>query len=303
MRARSRFVTLRPIVDLGSLPPPADFIADTRIEAAGDGRYCCDLSGRWNAAVYPFGGVAVAIALRAAQAELALPQQRLRTATTVFVSPVPEGKLEIDVARLRTGRQMSQLQVSARAAGSDDGGLTLLAAYGSEREGFTFVDSEPPAADEPDRYGPPPDPPEGFPRFRATFFEQIDTRPVRMNPPWKTDWTAGRAEAVRWMRYRSAPRLADGTLDPLALVALSDTMPPAIMQKLGPGNRPFFAPSCDLTVHCFGTTSEDWLLVRSRCRQAGEGYASASGEIWSRDRRLLVYATQVMLLRFEIPTA
>ena len=290
-------------MDEASLPPPADFIADTRIQSAGDGRYLCDLSGRWNAAVYPFGGVAVAIALRAAQAELGRSQQRLRTATTVFVSPVPEGKLEIDVARLRTGKQMSQLQVSARAAGSSDGGLTLLAAFGSEREGFTFVDSEPPAADEPEKYGPPLDPPEGFQRWRSTFFEQIDTRPVRMNPPWKTDWTPDRAEAVRWMRYRHAPRLADGTLDPLALVALSDTMPPAIMQKLGPGNRPFFAPSVDLTVHCFGGTSDEWLLVRSRCRQAGVGYASASCEIWSRDRRLLVYATQIMLLRFEIPTA
>jgi acyl-CoA thioesterase len=78
-------------------------------------------------------------------------------------------------------------------------------------------------------------------------------------------------------------------------------MPPSIGQKLGPGYPFFFAPSCDLSVHCFESTREEWLLVRSRCRQAGAGYASAECEIWSRDRRLLVYATQLMYLRFEPP--
>jgi acyl-CoA thioesterase len=99
------------------------------------------------------------------------------------------------------------------------------------------------------------------------------------------------------MRFRRAPRLADGSLDPLALVALSDTMPPAIGQRLGPGYPPFYAPSCDLTVHVFEVASDEWLLVRSRCRRAGEGYASAESEIWDRSGRLLVWATQLMYLR------
>ena len=301
MRPPIIFVTLRPIVEAGPLPEPADFIADTRVESVGAGLYRCDLSNRWNASVYPFGGVACAIALRAAQAELGASPQRLRSTTTVFVSPVPEGAIEIQVQRLRIGKSMSQLQATARAAGSREGGLTLLAAYGQEREGFAFVDSEPPQAPPPEQCSLPEEPPPGSRRFVANFFQQVETRLVRMHPSWKTDWTAGRAEAVRWMRYRRAPRLADGTLDPLALVAISDTMPPAIGQKLGPGFPFFFAPSCDLTVHCFESTREDWLLVRSRCRHAGDGYASAECEIWSRDRRLLVYATQTMYLRFEPP--
>ena len=37
--------------------------------------------------------------------------------------------------------------------------------------------------------------------------------------------------------------------------------------------------------------------MRTRCRHAGEGYASGECEIWSRDGRLLLYATQRMLLR------
>jgi acyl-CoA thioesterase len=288
-------------VDAGPLPDAADFAADTEVEPAGAGVYRCDLSDRWNAAVHPFGGIATAIALRAAERDLGHPDQRLRTATTVYVSPVPVGPLEIRVERLRSGRTGSQLLATARRAGATIGGLTLVAAYGQDREGFEFTDAEAPEVPPPERCPAPSDPPPGFRRWRSTFFEQIETRRVRMHAPWEEGWVAGRAEAVRWIRFRRTPRLADGAIDPLALVALTDTMPPAIGQRLGPGSPFFFAPSIDLTVHLFETTREEWLLVRSRCRRAGEGYASAECEVWSRDARLLAYATQLMLLRFALP--
>ena len=233
--------------------------------------------------------------------ELGHPDQRLRTATTFYVSPVPVGPLEIRVERLRTGRSGSQLLATARQAGSQSGGLTLVGVYGQDREGFEFTDAEHPEAPPPERCPPPSEAPPGYRRWRSTFFEQVETRNVRMHAPWEQGWEAGRAEALRWIRYRRAPRLADGTLDPLALVALTDTMPPAIGQKLGPGYPFFFAPSIDLTVHLFEATQDEWVLNRSRCRHAGRGYASAECELWSRDGRLLAYATQLMLLRFALP--
>ena len=284
-------------MDEASLPAAAEFRADTEVEPAGDGRYRCALSDRWNAALYPFGGVVLAIALRAAERELGDPSQRLRTATALFVSPVPVGPVEVETRRLRVGRTGSQLLAHLRSGGSAEGGLSLLAAYGREREGFAFTDLEPPEAPPPERCSPPADPPPEYPRWRASFFDQLETRNVRMRAPWEEGWEGGRAEALRWMRFRRAPRLADGTLDPLALVALSDTMPPAIGQRLGPRWPAFYAPSIDHCVHPLATTREEWLLVRSRCRHAGEGYASAECQIWSRDRRLLLHATQLMMLR------
>jgi acyl-CoA thioesterase len=280
-----------------ALPEPADFLADTAVEVAGPGLYRIDLSDRWNAALFPFGGVVSAIALRAMQAALGERGQRLRSTTSVYVSPVPTGPLEVRVQTLRHGRRMSQLLAGVRAAGSADGGLTVVAAFGEDREGFEILDGGPPDAPPPEAASLPEEPPPEFRRFRSTFFEQMDFRPVRMNPPWRTDWQAGPAEAVRWMRFRRAPRLADGTLDPLALVALSDTMPPAIGQALGPGGSPWFAPSVDLTTHVLESTREEWVLIRSRCRHAGGGYATADNELWSREGRLLVYATQIMYFR------
>ena len=279
------------------LPEPADFVADTTAERVSEGLHRIDLSDRWNAALYPFGGVVSALALRAMQTDLGERGQSLRSATSVYVSPIPTGPLEIRVETLRHGRRMSQLLANVRAAGSAGGGLTVVAAFGEDREGFDFLDVKPPDAPTPEAAPRAEDPPPDWARFRASFFEQVEMRPVRMNPSWRSDWQAGSAEAVRWMRYRRAPRRADGSIDPLALVALADTMPPAIIQKLGPGSPMFFAPSVDLTTHVLESTREEWVLARSRCRHASGGYASADNELWSPDGRLLVYATQVMFFR------
>jgi acyl-CoA thioesterase len=79
-------------------------------------------------------------------------------------------------------------------------------------------------------------------------------------------------------------------------------MPPAVGQYVGPGSRFFHAPSVDLTMHVFADTDEEWLLVRSLCRWAGDGYASAENTLWDASRRLIAHATQVMLIRFPDPS-
>jgi acyl-CoA thioesterase len=214
------------------LPEPADFLVDTAVERVAEGLHRIELSDRWNAAMYPFGSVASVLALRAMQADLGERGQRLRTATSMYVSPVPTGPLEIRVETLRHGRRMSQLLANVRAAGSSNGGLTVVAAFGEDREGFTFLDATPPEAPAPEM-APLPD----FRHFRASFFDQVEMRPVRMNPSWRSDWEAGPAEAVRWMRYRRAPRLADGTIDPLALVVSPTRCRPRSSRSSGPARR------------------------------------------------------------------
>jgi acyl-CoA thioesterase len=104
------------------------------------------------------------------------------------------------------------------------------------------------------------------------------------------------------MRYRVPPRLPDGRLDPLALPALADTMPPAVGQYLGPGTPFFHAPSVDLKMHFFADTEQEWLLLRTVAHWAGDGYASAENTLWDADRRLLAHATQLMLIRFPEPS-
>lgn len=278
---------------------------DTRVvrvrEAKGGAPalYRCTLSAAWNAQLYPFGGVASAIALRAMRDELDSPAHAPRTLTTVFASAVSHGELEIEVEVLRAGRGMSQLRATLRNAGSDDAGHVTIGVFGGARRGFSFTDVRPPDWVEPERARPPMDPPAHYPRFRSPFFEQLEVRQWNLHSSWETGWEAGRARASRWMRYRVPPLRPDGTLDPLAYVPVCDTMPPSVVQALGPGQPSFFAPSCDLTVQLFQETRSPWLLVDARTHFAGEGYASSTIDLWDVDRRLLARASQLMYLRLD----
>jgi acyl-CoA thioesterase len=104
------------------------------------------------------------------------------------------------------------------------------------------------------------------------------------------------------MRYRVPPRLADGSIDALSLIALADTMPPAVSQYLGPGYPFFHAPSVDLTMRFFADTDDEWCLFRSLSHWAGDGYASAEITLWDTRRTLLAHASQLMLIRFPDPS-
>ena len=275
----------------------------TQVEPLPDapGRYRANLSAAWDAPVYPSGGLVCATALRAMQAELDHPRQRLRTFSTLFVSTVTSGPLEIVVERLRDGKRMSQLRAEVRNPGRPEVGHVTSAAFGESRKGIEFSYSAAPEVGPPEEYPPPADPPPGAPVFRARFFENIETRRVRMFHSFEKNWEGGRAEAIRWIRYRVPPRLPDGRLDPLLLVALADTMPPGIGQYLGPGAPFFHAPSVDLNMHFFADTDQEWLIARAVGHWAGDGYASAEITLWDASRRLLAFATQVMLLRFPDP--
>jgi acyl-CoA thioesterase len=263
--------------------------------------YTAEVVAAWNAPLYPSGGVTTAIALRAMQTELDQPHQTLRSFSSMFVSTVPAGALEIDVERLRIGRRMSQLRSDLRGCGAADSGHVVTAAFGESREGFGFTYSAAPDVDEADAYPGLAEPPAGYPVFKAPFFQNVDVRRVRMFASFESDWEGGRAEAIRWIRYRSTPRLADGRIEPLSLIGLADTMPIAISQHEGPGYPFFHAPSVDLSMRFFADTEDDWVLSRAVCHWAGDGYASAEITLWDTQRRILAHANQLMLVRFPDP--
>jgi acyl-CoA thioesterase len=252
--------------------------------------------------VFPSGGLTTAIALRAMAANLGQPHQSLRSFSTIFVSTVESGRLEIEVERLRLGKRMSQLRADVRGSGGTGAGHVVTAAFGESREGFEFSYAEPPDVDAPESYPGRAEPPAGVPSFQPPFFEQIEVRRVRMFASFENEWEGGRAEAIRWIRYRESPRTADGRMDPLALVPLADTMPPAIGQYLGPGFPFFHAPSVDLSMRLFSDTDDDWVLTRAVSHWAGSGYASAEITLWDSHRRLLAQANQLMLVRFPDPS-
>ncbi len=279
----------------------------TSIDPLGDGRYRGHIEELWNLRPLPQGGAVTAIALRAMACELDNPGQTVRTLHTSFVAQVTHGVVDVDVELLRRGRSMSHLRAEVRNPGAARGHLTT-GIFGGTRQGFDFTDLRPPPdvprpEDCPSFRDPPPP---GFElQFEPMpFWDQlVEGRPAIGHPPWE-DYTPDRAERAAWHRFDEAPYAEDGTIDPASLVVLVDTMPGAVGEKVGPGDRAWFAPSVDLTVHLLGPCRSPWVLAHNTARHAGDGYASADMALWdygedARDEpRLVAYATQLFLFTF-----
>jgi acyl-CoA thioesterase len=275
-----------------------------RRDAVTPGRFHVEVDPGWNCPIVPQGGVMAALAAEGMAQALDDPTQALRTMTTVFVAQVPAGPVTIDATVLRRGRSMSQVSAVVRGAGADQGHVTT-AVFGRDRGGFEFTDlampEVPGPADCPSFRDPPPpgvefEPPPDRPEFE--FWDRVEGRPAQGHAPWD-DYVPTSSECAFWYRLDEPPMRADGTLDPLAVIALCDLMPSSVGERMGPGPRTWFPPSADLTVHLFGEARSEWLLASLRARRATAGYASVETALWDpTDRSLVAHAAQVMFLVF-----
>jgi acyl-CoA thioesterase len=290
------------------------FANETAVRAVGpasDGRrsYAGEIADEWCLRPLPQGGVVTALALRAMAAELDDPGQRLRTLHTTFAAQVAKGPVDIDVEVLRRGRSMSHLRAEVRNPGAARGHLTT-GIYGGTREGFAFTDLRPPVVPGPGECPSfrDPLPPQaealGLEPMVMPFWDfRVEGRHALGHSVWD-DYEPDRAERGMWYRFDEPPFLEDGTLDPLALVVMCDTMPGAVGEILGRQERFWFGPSVDLTVHLLEPCRSPWVLAHNRARYAGDGYASADMALWDcgadgTDRPSLVaYATQLFFFTF-----
>jgi acyl-CoA thioesterase len=279
---------------------PTPFALQTAVEAhpQGGGRYRAVVSDQWDAPVLPHGGIITAMALRAMAAELAVPDEVLRSVTTVFAAQVPPGPVDIDVTVLRRGRTMSQAIATVHASG-ESSGHTAIAVFGGTRRGFEFTELRCPRVAPPEQCPSFRDPlPEGVTGFPpASFWQRVESRVAIGHAPWD-DWAPVSSERAYWYRFDDPPVNDDGEWDPLAVVTLCDTMPGAVGERMGPGMPAWFGPSADLTVHVLGRATSEWLLAHNRAQHAGDGYASVEMELWDPGRGLVACATQMMFFSF-----
>jgi acyl-CoA thioesterase len=261
-------------------------LEDLAVEALGDGRYDAELTEDWSFFT-PGGGVLLALALNAIQRELDDDLLPL-SATTLFWSPIPAGRMSIEVRVLR--RSTSFAQASATIAG----GLEVLATFGRQRDGYPdVVETMMPDVPHHSALAPPPE----HPRLRMRFFDNFEHRIAYGHLAFEPGWEPGPARYARWIRYREAPRASDGSIDLLAYAPIVDLMPPSLVHKVGPKHANFYAPSLDLTLHFFEKTDEEWFLLSGLCRRAVGGTASAQIELFDERGKLVAYATQMMMLR------
>jgi acyl-CoA thioesterase len=276
--------------------PPADLAADTRPVAVGPGRYHIALPDHWDFAL-PSGGALTTCALRAAEAELADPTLRFTSSTTVFCTPIQPGLVEAEVVILRRGNAATQVRVSLRSLRGNDAGLELIATFCRERIGPDIVGTAfPDGVPLPDASPPLLDDHPSNPHGRLRFFHNVECRLARGDRFWVPGWQAGPAGYARWFRYLRPQRDAAGRLDRLALPPIVDTLPPTLVQAVGPSDYRFYAPSLDLTLHVVDDTDREWILVHAEARRARGGWAFGDAEIWDDRGRLIAFVTQAMYI-------
>lgn len=274
------------------------FADDVVVVPIGPGRYVASLDDSWNIVRYPQGGIVAGFGLRAADHEIDDPDLGLRTCTTVFAGAVTHGELEITVDVLRRGRTAAQVRTEVRNAGAGCG-ATTVAVYGTTRTGPTFTDLTPPLVDPPLQcmsYRDPPPP--GVQTLAPTpFWEKLEGRQAIGHRPWEPhDPTS--SDIATWYRFDDPPLLADGRMDPLGVITLTDRMPGAIAERLGHQGPMWFAPSADLTVHLFEPLHTEWVLAHDRARWADDGWASVESMLWDEAGLPVAYATQMVLFTY-----
>jgi acyl-CoA thioesterase len=275
------------------------FAEDVVVErTAAVGRYRAELGHDWDLVAVPQGGVIASLALRAAGLEIDDPAQVLRTSTTVFAGQAAAGALEIDVQVLRRGRSAAQVLSTIRNEGAQ-AGATVLAVFGSPRQGPSFVDVAPPDVPPPTACRSYRDPIPAGSELDAPlpFWTRVEGRGALGHPPW-AQHEPTTSDVATWLRFDDPPLTRDGSLDPLGILTLADRMPGCVGEMTGHRGPPWFAPSADLTVHFLESTRTEWLLAHDRARWADDGWASAESLIWDENGTLVAYATQMMLFTY-----
>jgi acyl-CoA thioesterase len=249
------------------------------VKPAGHGRYSCTLDHSWDLAV-PQGGVVASFALRAAACEVQDSNHQLRTCTTVFAGQVVAGELEVEITVLRSGRTATQVMASIHNRGAKSGAITL-AVFGSKRRGPSFVDVAPPTVALPEecRSYRDPLPPEVEAFEQRPFWTGVEGRAALGHAPRESYEPCG-SDVATWLRFDDPPVQADGSIDPLGVLTLTDRMPGCVGERIGHDDESWFAPSADLTVHFFEPAMTSWLLAHDRARWADDGWASAESTLW-----------------------
>lgn len=285
--------------------PAGDFGRDTAVDRAAPGRYAASLPEAWRV-LYAFGGVSMAVAVRAIQVELARPDLELLSAHAVFCSPVPCTDLEIDATALRSGRTAAQGRADLRVAGSAEVGIAATATFGIlEDSSIEYRDtSMPEEAGSPLDHDPPPPHQPGDPFPAIPFHEQTDWRPA-IGTRWWDDqdvWEPGPARAGSWTRLCVPPVLDDGTHDPIALCVPADMLGMAIGQYLGPrDDAHFFTVTLEMGLQVFARQQTPWVFQHVRAPVAGDGYGWGTVELFGEDGTLLGVAHQRAKLRRYTP--
>lgn len=245
--------------------------------------------------------MALAASLHAALSEVGDPAFCVRSASTLFITPLPPGPATAHVRLLRKGRSVAHVAVSLTRNGSQPV-LETIAVLGRDRAGFTFTDRVMPDVPAPDAcpsfVEPPADgPAPPLPPFAVTpMWDVMERRVAIGHRCWERDWEPAGSFGAAWLRFRETPRDAHGAFTLLPALALTDMAGEAVSHQVGPNAPDWGMVSTDHCVHAFAPPQSEWLLLAFRANRGANGFVSVATEMWDQQGELVAVSTQVILL-------
>ncbi|MFD1150751.1 thioesterase family protein [Saccharothrix hoggarensis] len=255
--------------------------ADTRVDAAGDGRFTAHLTDRWSGTGgRPNGGYLVAFCLRALGEVLPHPDPLVVGAH--YLRPGVVGPAQVDTEVVRAGRRLSTGEARLRCG--DREVLRVVASYADlgAATGRTHVLGAPPDLPPPDECG---DVYGGARLPDVTVADRVDLRAPEPHG-WATGRPTGTPTTEFWIRF------ADGRpADTASLASLVDSAAPAVLE-LGETD----SATVELTVHVRARPASDWLAARVTTRHVLGGFHEEDVELWDTSGRLVAQSRQLALL-------
>ena len=256
---------------------------DTAISALGAGAYSAEITPRWNVGDKPNGGYLMALALRAAAAELPLPHPF--TATAHYLRAATPGPALLDVEVVRTGRTHATAEV--HVVQQDAEIVRVVTTFGdlAALDGRTHVTGAPPELP----------PVEECLTGRGTMpggdIVALADRFETAAHPATLGWWRGEPTGDPWIT--AWMRLADGREpDPLMLTMVVDALPPPVFELQVAG----WVPTIELTVHVRALPAPGWLRVTARTRFLQNGYLEEDAEVWDSAGTLVAQSRQLARL-------
>lgn len=245
-------------------------------ESGSDGRisFTAEISDAWTI-MHVFGGVAMYITLQGMIEALERSDLAPATATALFLTPVPAGRVVIDVDVLRMGRSTAQLVARLRVAGSEDVAVHVQAVFGVERADPTVETVTPPAVP--------------LPSDVPTRRHELD---MHVNMDDRTEWRPisgfaddDRGKVLAWERLRS------GLPDVAALAVHGDILGGAV------GQYGYTILSLEIAIRFIAQPATSWVLQDTEPWHIGGGYASGPARLWDEHGRLCAIVTQTAQVR------
>lgn len=261
------------------------------VQRLGAGEYAARLDGGWVIGGGVNGGYLLALVGNAISAELAdLGHPDPVSISAYYLSPSVPGPAVVRVRRIRLGRRRTT--VSASLVQQQDGlevqRITALAVFGDgdamPREVIREIPPPeiPPLEDCLDTGLAP-----GEMRGSFPLLARFDTRLDPTYAGWALGRPSGTGKVQGWFK------LADGRpLDPIALLLVVDSLPPATFDLGLPG----WAPTLELTAQVRARPAPGWAIVRHATRNVSGGMFEEDCEVWDSTGRLVAQSRQLALL-------